>query len=190
MCEFLSNGNPANYKVFNKMHNHGTWATAAVGMIGYVMEDKNLTDIALYGSKKDGKTGFIKQLDVLFSPDGYFTEGPYYLRYAIWPFMVFAQVIQNKQPELKIFDYRDGVLNKAVDVLLQSSYKGEIFYLNDALEKTFKTQEIVYAVDIAFKNNSSEKELLDIVGQQGAFVVSDAGIFTAKAFYKEKNKEF
>lgn len=190
ICEFLSNGNPENYKVFNKMHNHGTWATAAVGMIGYVMRDKNLTDMALYGSNKDGKTGFIRQLDVLFSPDGYFTEGPYYQRYAIWPFMTFAQVIQNQQPELKIFAYRDGILLKAVDKLLQSSYMGEIFYLNDALTKTFKTQEIVYAVNIAYKNNPKNKSLFDIVRQQGDFIVSDAGIATAKAFYKEKNKPY
>lgn len=190
MCEFISNGNPANYKVFNKMHNHGTWATASVGMIGYVMGDKNLTDMALYGSNKDGKTGFIRQLDVLFSPDGYFTEGPYYQRYAIWPFMTFAQVIQHQQPELKIFEHRDGILLKAVDKLLQSSYNGEIFYLNDALSKTFKTQEIVYAVNIAYKNNPKNKSLFDIVRQQGDFIISDAGIATAKAFYKEKNKPY
>ena len=188
MAEFLHNGNPANYAVFNKMHNHGTWATASVGMIGYVMGDKNLADMALYGSNKDGKTGFIRQLDYLFSPDGYFTEGPYYQRYAIWPFMTFAQVIENQQPELKIFNYRDGVLLKAVDMLLQSSYMGEIFYLNDALTKTFKTQEIVYAVNIAYKNNPKNKAFFDIVGRQGDFIVSDAGIATAKAFYKEKNK--
>jgi len=187
MAEFLSNGNQPNYEVFNMMHNHGTWATAAVGMIGYVMGDKNLTDMALYGSNKDGKTGFIRQLDFLFSPDGYFTEGPYYQRYAIWPFMTFAQVIQNKQPELKIFQYREGILLKAVDILLQSSYQGEIFYLNDALPKTFKTQEIVYAVNIAFHNDPANKSLLDIARWQGDFVVSDAGIATAKALAKTKN---
>lgn len=190
ISEFISNGNPHNYAVFNKMHNHGTWATASVGMIGYVMGDKNLVDMALYGSKKDGKTGFIKQLDALFSPDGYFTEGPYYQRYAIWPFMTFAQVVQNQQPEVNIFGYRDGVLLKAVDVLIKSAYNGEIFYLNDALTKTYKTQEIVYAVDIAYKNNSSNKQLLDIARQQESFIVSDAGITTAKAVYKEKIKPY
>jgi oligo-alginate lyase len=187
MAEFLSNGNQPNYDVFNMMHNHGTWATAAVGMIGYAMGDKNLTQMALYGSNKDGRTGFIRQLDFLFSPDGYFTEGPYYQRYAIWPFMTFAQVIQNQQPELKIFEYRDGILMKAVDILLQSSYQGEIFYLNDALTKTFKTQEIVYAVNIAYSNNPGNKSLLDIARWQGDFVISDAGIATAKALSKEKN---
>ncbi|MCX6308778.1 MAG: alginate lyase family protein, partial [Bacteroidia bacterium] len=186
MAEFLSNGNPNNYAVFNKMHNHGTWATAAVGMIGYVMGDQELVKKALYGSNKDGKTGFIRQLDVLFSPDGYFTEGPYYQRYAIWPFMTFAQVIQNQQPDMRIFSYRDSILLKAVKTLLQCTYNGELFYLNDALAKTIKTQEIVSAVDIAFKNNPSDTQLLDIARQQESFSVSDAGFFTAKALTKEQ----
>lgn len=190
IAEFISNGNPNNYAVFNMMHNHGTWATASVGMIGYVMGDKNLVDMALYGSAKDGKTGFIKQLDYLFSPDGYFTEGPYYQRYAIWPFMTFAQVVENQQPEVGIFKYRDGILLKAVDVLIQSAYNGEILYLNDALEKTYKTQEIVYAVNIAFKNNPAQKQLLDIARQQESFIISDAGIATAKGVYKQKPEPY
>lgn len=190
VAEFISNGNPANYAVFNKMHNHGTWATTAVGMIGYAMGDKNLVDMALYGSKKDGKTGFIHQLDVLFSPDGYFTEGPYYQRYAIWPFMTFAQVIQNQQPELKIFGYRNGILLKAVNTSLQSTYNDEFVYLNDALYKTFKTQELVYAVDIAYMNNPTDYSLLDIANQQKSFFVSDAGLITAKAIKNNKIKPF
>lgn len=190
MAEFISNGNANNYAVFNKMHNHGTWATASVGMIGYAMGDKDLVGKALYGSNKDGKAGFIRQLDVLFSPDGYFTEGPYYQRYAIWPFMTFAQVIQNQQPELNIFNYRDGILKKAVNTLIQSAYNGEIFYLNDALQKTYKTQEIVYAVDIAYKNDPTNKQLLDIARQQESFIISGEGLATAKAVSKEKFNAF
>ena len=190
MAEFLSNGNDNNYETFNKMHNHGTWSLAAVGMIGYVMNDKDLIDKALYGSKKDGKTGFIRQLDVLFSPDGYYTEGPYYQRYALWPFVTFAQSIQNHQPELKIFDYRNNILLKAVNTSLQCVYNSEFFYLNDALTKTYKTQELVYAVDIAFKNNPNQTQLLDIAGQQNAFFVSDAGLITAKALLQKQAKPF
>ncbi len=185
-AEFLSNGNAANYETFNKMHNHGTWSQSAVGMTGFVLNNKDLIDRALYGSKKDGKTGFISQLNVLFSPDGYFTEGPYYQRYSIWPFMTFAQVIQNNKPELKIFEYRDSILLKAVNTLIQCSYNGEIFYMNDALQKTFKTQEIVYAVDIAYKNNPSNKQLLDIANQQQSFTVTGEGLATAKALKKQK----
>lgn len=190
MADFLSDGNPKNYATFNRMHNHGTWAEAAVGMIGYVMHDKNLVDKALYGSSKDGKTGFIKQLDVLFSPDGYFTEGPYYQRYAIWPFMTFAQAIENNQPELHIFKYRDGILLKAVNSLIQSSYDGEIFFLNDALPKTFQSQELVYAIDIAYLNNPTNKQLLDIARQQESYIVSDAGLETAKAVKNMQNQPF
>jgi len=190
MVEFISNGNPNNYATFNKMHNHGTWSMSAVGMIGYAMGNKDMVERALYGSKKDGRSGFIKQLDVLFSPDGYFTEGPYYQRYSIWPFMTFAQVIQNQQPELNIFKYRDGILHKSVNSVLQCAYNGEFFFLNDALLKTYKTQEIVYAVDIAYKNNPSDKQLLDIASQQGSFIVSDEGLATAKAVYQEKMQPF
>ncbi len=190
MAEFLSNGNESNYETFNKMHNHGTWSLAAVGMIGYVMNDKDLIDKALYGSKKDGNTGFIRQLNVLFSPDGYYTEGPYYQRYALWPFVTFAQAIQNHQPELKIFSYRDSILQKAVITSIQCAYNGKFFFLNDALPKTYKTQELVYAVDIAYKNNPNQKQLLDIAAQQGTFFVSDAGLITARALLQKQTKPF
>ncbi len=185
MAGFISNGNPDNYAVFNRMHNHGTWANAAVGMIGYVMRDQNLVDMALYGSKKDGSAGFFKQLEVLFSPDGYFTEGPYYQRYALWPFLVFAQAIQHQQPELDVFGFRNGILYRAVDAMTQLSYNGELFYLNDALQKTLKSTDIISSVDIAFRNNPEKKEWLEVARYQDAFLVSDAGIFTAKAMYRE-----
>ena len=63
--------------------------------------------------KKEGqKIGFFANVDEPFSPDGYFTEGPYYQRYASYPFLIFAQALQNKKPELKMFEYKDGVLIK------------------------------------------------------------------------------
>ena len=40
------------YETFNKIHNHGTWAVASVGMTGYVLGDKDLADRALLGSEK------------------------------------------------------------------------------------------------------------------------------------------
>ena len=40
------------------------------------------------------KAGFLAQLDGSFSPDGYFTEGPYYLRYAIWS-VFWLYILQN-----------------------------------------------------------------------------------------------
>lgn len=176
------NGNTANNKVFNKMHNHGTWAAAAVGMIGMAMGDDDLVEQALYGSDKSGKRGgFIRQLDYLFSPDGYFTEGAYYQRYAIWPFVVFAQCIDHNRPEIGIFKYRDGIITKAVATLTQLAYEGRFLRFNDALLKGYDAQELIYAVDIAYKADPSNKQLLDIAARyQGKFLPTDAGYAVAR----------
>lgn len=189
VAAFVENGTEANYATFNRMHNHATWANAAVGMTGYATGNRDLVDKALYGSEKDGKSGFLLQLEELFSPEGYFTEGAYYLRYAIWPFMLFAQTIELNEPELHIFERRDGILLKAVNALLQQSYNGEIIRANDALKKTFSTQEIVAAVDIAYWA-SHDPQLLSIAQQQGSFVLSSAGITTAKAIAAGKAEPF
>ena len=103
MARFLSEGSP---HVFNRIHNHATWANAGVGMTGYVLGDKDLVEKALLGLDKSGKAGFLRQLDLLFSPDGYYAEGPYYQRYALQPFVVFASAIQANDPGRKIFEYR------------------------------------------------------------------------------------
>lgn len=186
VAEFIMDGTPdndANRKVFNKMHNHGTWATSAVGMIGMVMGDDDLVDKALYGTDKTGKNGgFIRQLDCLFSPDGYFTEGAYYQRYAIWPFVTFAQCIDHARPELDIFAYRDSIILKAVDALLQMTYDGVFLRFNDALEKGYDAQELIYAVDIAYNADKSDKQLLSVARDyQKKVLVSDAGYAVAKA---------
>lgn len=185
MADFLMNGmegNRANNKVFNKMHNHATWATSAVGMIGMAMGDEDLVRKALYGTDETGKHGgFIQQLDYLFSPDGYFTEGAYYQRYAIWPFMVFAQCIEHNRPDLKIFQYRDGILLKAVSTLLQLAYDGRFMRFNDALLKGYDAQELVYAVNIAYNADPSNKTLLDVAARYQDWVLpTDAGFVVAR----------
>ena len=78
MADFFSVGAP---ETFNKVHNHGTWATAAVGLTGYAIGDDEYVEQALLGLDKSGEAGFLKQMDVLFSPDGYYNEGPYYHRF-------------------------------------------------------------------------------------------------------------
>jgi len=169
MADFIMDGmgdNHANNKTFNKMHNHATWATAAVGMIGFAMNREDYVKKALYGSDETGKHGgFIRQMDYLFSPDGYFTEGAYYQRYAIWPFVIFAQCIENKLPELKIFSYRDSILSKALSTLIQLSYEGEFFHINDALLKGLSAQELVYAADILYNVHPSDKSLLSVANE-------------------------
>jgi len=178
-------------KTFNKIHNHGTWAVAGVGMTGYVLEDQDMVDRALYGSNKDKKTGFLKQIDMLFSPEGYYSEGPYYQRYAMMPFMLFAQAIQNNQPDLKIFEYRNQLLGKAVTTVLQlTDENGAFFPFNDALkEKNYLTSELIFASNIAYAyyNNDS---LLPIILEHQKVSISGAGLEVAKGLNNFESKAY
>lgn len=169
-----------NQRTFENIHNHGTWAVAGVGMISYVMGDKDMVERSLYGLDKSGKGGFMKQIDQLFSPDGYFEEGPYYQRYSLQPFMTFAQAIDNNEPQRKIFEFKDGVLLKAVTTLLQmTEANGQFFHFNDALDKTWETIELVWGVDIAYQKTGN-KQLLSIARLQDMVVMCDAGCKVAE----------
>ncbi|MEM8548616.1 MAG: heparinase II/III family protein [Pseudomonadota bacterium] len=193
----------ANPRFFNRIHNHSTWGNAAVGMIGLAMDDDELLQRALFGLPTgslsqdrgakdddggliydpDGRAGFLANLDAPFSPDGYYTEGPYYQRYAMYPFLVFAQALQNKRPEFEIFARRDGVLLKAVDALLQlTDADGEFFPLNDAQKGMANSaSSLVAAIDIAFHANPSNAGLLSVAAEQGRVMLNDAGFAVAQA---------
>lgn len=166
-ADFISIGSP---QFFNRVHNHSTWGNVAVGMIALVMDDAELLDRALNGLKEDGlpagmkdndgglikqegqKTGFLANVDEPFSPDGYYNEGPYYQRYAMYPFLVFAEALQNTKPDLKIFEYKKGILIKSVYALLNlTNSEGEFFPLNDGQKgMSYYSRELVSSVDIAY----------------------------------------
>lgn len=172
MATFLSEGQP---ETFNRIHNHGTWAAAAVGMTGYVLDEEKWVQQALLGLDRSGEAGFLRQLDELFSPDGYYAEGPYYQRYALMPFVLFAQAIEKNEPERNIFGYRDGVLVKAVYATVQQSYAGRFFPINDAIrEKGLNTAELQYALAIVYDLNG-DTSLLDIVTMQDGVVPTPEG---------------
>jgi len=179
MAKFLSEDS---YEVFNKIHNHGTWSVAAVGMTGMVLGDDDMVQRSIYGSNKDGKTGFIAQLDHLFSSDGFYSEGPYYHRYAILPFIAFAQAIENNEPEVKIFEHRDGILRKAVTTLLQlTDEKGRFYPINDAIKsKTWESDEVVFATNIAY-NQYKDASLLPVIKMMNKISYTDAGVIAANA---------
>lgn len=179
-------------ETFDKIHNHGTWDIAAVGMTGYVLNKPEYVEMAIKGSAKDGKTGYLAQIDQLFSPDGYYTEGPYYQRYALLPFLIFAKAIHNFQPGLKIFEYRNQLLAKAINTTLQLTYTdGTFFPINDAIKgKTYETPELVYGVDIAYADIKPSPELLDIARRQGDVIVSDAGLKIAVDLQAGKSRPF
>lgn len=170
--EFLSVESQA---TFDRIHNHATWATAGVGMTGYLLGDQDMVDRALYGSDKSGKVGFIKQTDLLFSPEGYYGEGPYYQRYALMPFMVFADAIERNDPDKKIFEHRDGILLKALTTTVQLTYGGYFFPFNDAIrDKSLNTEELYHGISIAY-NKTGDPGLLSIAKGQGRTVLTPAG---------------
>jgi len=185
MAVFLSEDH---VQELDRIHNHGTWTCAAVGMAGYVMNDKNLVEKALYGSKKDRSGGFLRQLDLLFSPDGFFTEGLYYARYALMPFYTFAQVVENNQPELKIFDYRGQILKRALNTALQLTYTNGVFIpINDAAkDKTYISPEMVVSIDIAFSRYGEDVNLLFVAAKHNEVTLSGAGVEVAKAIAAKK----
>jgi len=208
MADFLSVENP---QFFNRIHNHSTWANAAVGMIGLVMDDEDLIQKSLYGlpikegnsldKDNDGgyiyekgiaKAGFLAQLDGSFAPDGYFTEGPYYLRYAIFPFLKFSKALSSKMPELDIMNYRDGIMTKAIYALLnQTDANGVFFPINDSQKgMSWEARELVTAVDILYYEDPSNKTLLDIARRQGKVLLDDTGLAVAKALDNNEDKPY
>lgn len=186
MAAFLT-GEPT---TFDRIHNHSTWANAGVGMTGYVLRDKALVEQALKGSDRSGKVGFLRQLDLLFSPDGYYAEGPYYQRYALQPFVVFAQAIEDNEPERKIFAYRDGIVLKAIRTAVQTTYAGYFFPINDAMpDKSLKTEELYQGVAIGYAA-SGDSGLLGIAQWQGKVALSPQGFAVARDLAAGKAKPF
>lgn len=184
---FLSKESP---HTFNKVHNHGTWANAAVGMTGYVLGKKQWAQWALLDLQLSGKGGFLRQLDTLFSPDGYYTEGPYYQRYALMPFVTFARAININEPERDIFGYRDGILLKAIETTVELSYNGLFFPLNDAIKsKGINTIELVHGVALAFRL-TGEPRFLDIAQQQGVVLLTADGLAVARAIQQGKAEPY
>jgi len=187
VAAFLSTESPG---TFDKVHNHGTWATAAVGMTGYVIDDQELVEQALYGLDKSGKAGFLRQVDELFSPQGYYTEGPYYQRYALLPFITFAKAIQNNEPKRDIFGYRDGVILKAIKATIDLSYNGLFFGINDAIkDKGIDTVELVQGVTIAY-GLTGDPQLLDIAKRQEQIILTGDGLKVANALDANKAKPY
>lgn len=207
-AEYISVENP---QFFNRIHNHSTWGNAGVGMIGLVMGDEELVRWALYGldqgvsghiaKDNDGgsiqlkgqtEAGFLAQLDHAFSPDGYYTEGPYYQRYAMYPFLIFAQGLANKKPELDILNYRDGLLVKAVYALInQTNVAGEFFPINDAQKgMSLASRELVNAVSMAYHYGGMDEGLLSIIQDQGRVPLNDSGLSAARSIANGKSQPY
>lgn len=169
---------------FNLIHNHGVWACAGVGITGIATDNDEWVQMALYGTEKKGITsGYLSQLDGLFSPDGYYTEGPYYVRYALLPFYIFANALNNARPALKIFAYRGRILQKALLAALQQTNTDGAFYtFNDGMkDKDYTASELVTAVDIAWKVYGKQEGLLTVAAKQNRVLLNGGGALVAGA---------
>jgi hypothetical protein len=177
---------------FDRLHNHSVWACAGVGIIGLASNNKDYVDMALYGTDKKGKVGFIAQMDNLFSPDGYYTEGPYYVRYAILPYMLFANALDNANPKMKIFEHRDNILQKALTTCLQqTNINGSFFPLNDALkEKDYTSNELVTAIDIARNRYGNDNGLLTVAKKQNRVSLDKGGLLISNALKSNKIENY
>ncbi|WP_417600822.1 heparinase II/III domain-containing protein [Owenweeksia hongkongensis] len=161
---------------FNKIHNHAMWGVAGVGMAGYVLDHPEWVDAALNGGDKSGNSGYFKQIDQLFSPDGYYSEGPYYQRYALMPLVILAQAIEANQPEIKVLEYKDGVILKTIETTVQlSACNGYFFPLNDAVKaKSIETPELGYALPLVFDHSENPDLWVEAMKQNGNVVLTDA----------------
>ena len=175
-----------NKQEFDKIHNHGMWACAAVGLYGIVIRDMELVKMALYGTKKDGSSGFLKQLDELFSPDGYYMEGPYYVRYTIRPLLKFAEALERNIPKLKIYEYRDKIVKKAYYSAVNTTFPNGIFFpINDA-SKTMdiRAPGMVFGNSIINHRYENDQNLLKLCEIQGNVLLNESGYITSKAYSK------
>ncbi|MCL5126865.1 alginate lyase family protein [Algibacter sp. L4_22] len=205
-ADYISIENP---QFYNRVHNHSTWGNAAVGMIGLVMNDEELINRALYGIKdlemdktakdddggyinKDGKAGFLANIEEPFSPDGYYNEGPYYQRYAMYPFLIFAEGLHNVRPDVKIFEYKEGVLLKSINALLNlSDADGDFFPLNDGQKgMSYYNSALVTAVDISYHFGVQDPGLLSIAKQQNRVLLDDSGLAVALGIKNGEEKPF
>ncbi len=170
-------------KEFDRIHNHGTWATASVGMLGLVIGDTSYVSRALYGTQHNGTGGFLRQLDLLFSPDGYYMEGPYYIRYALMPFFYFAEALNRTRPDVHIFEYRDSILKKGLYAAVQTAFPNGVFPpINDASRTMDITSpEVVLAVDLAYRQYGANPNLLGAAYIQNEVILNGAGLAIAKS---------
>jgi len=98
--------------------------------------------------------------------------------------------IERNEPQRKIFGRKDGVLLKAVDTLVQSSYGGYFFPINDALlDKGLDTEELVAGIAIAYAQ-SGDGRLLSIAERQGRTLLTPEGLQVAEALAAGRTKPF
>lgn len=163
---------------FDIVHNHGLWAVAAVGICGYAINDQESVDKALYGLKMDKVSGgFLAQLDQLFSPDGYYMEGPYYHRFSLRPIYLLAEAIERRQPEIGIYEFNDSVIKTTSYSVFKTAFPdGTLPALNDS-SKTISINDegVIMATSVCYHRYEQTETLLGMADHQQDVWVHSSG---------------
>ncbi|MCT7943023.1 heparinase II/III domain-containing protein [Shewanella holmiensis] len=169
---------------FDRIHNHGIWAVAAVGICGLAVGKREYLEMSVYGIDRNDTGGFLAQISQLFAPSGYYMEGPYYHRYAIRPTCVFAEVLHRHMPEVNIYQYKDGVIGNTVQALLSTAYpNGEFPALNDASRTMGITDMgVQVAVSVYSKHYGLDDNLLGMAKIQDAVWMHPCGLALSQAY--------
>lgn len=169
---------------FDIIHNHGLWAVAAVGICGYAINDQASVDKALYGLKLDKVSGgFLAQLDQLFSPDGYYMEGPYYHRFSLRPIYLFAEAIERRQPEIGIYQFNDSVIKTTSYAVMSTAFPdGTLPALNDS-SKTISINDegVIMATSVCYHRYEQNDTLLSMANHQQDVWVHISGLTLSNA---------
>ncbi|MEH0759144.1 heparinase II/III family protein [Vibrio sp. 16] len=169
---------------FDRIHNHGIWAVAAVGICGLAIGKPEYLEMSVYGQDRDDTGGFLAQISQLFAPSGYYMEGPYYHRYAIRPTCVFAEVVHRHMPEVDIYNYKDKVIGNTVQAMLATAYpNGEFPALNDASRTMSITDMgVQVAVSVYSKHYGLDDNILGMAKIQNAVWMHPCGLELSQAY--------
>ncbi len=171
---------------FDRIHNHGIWAVAAVGICGLAIGKPEYLEMSVYGQDRDDTGGFLAQISQLFAPSGYYMEGPYYHRYAIRPTCVFAEVVHRHMPEVDIYNYKNKVIGNTVQAMLATAYpNGEFPALNDASRTMSITDMgVQVAVSVYSKHYGLDDNILGMAKIQNAVWMHPCGLELSQAYDK------
>ncbi|AIV05202.1 chondroitin lyase [Vibrio harveyi] len=171
---------------FDRIHNHGIWAVAAVGICGLAIGKPEYLEMSVYGQDRDDTGGFLAQISQLFAPSGYYMEGPYYHRYAIRPTCVFAEVVHRHMREVDIYNYKDKVIGNTVQAMLATAYpNGEFPALNDASRTMSITDMgVQVAVSVYSKHYGLDDNILGMAKIQNAVWMHPCGLELSQAYDK------
>ncbi|MEZ8094259.1 heparinase II/III family protein [Photobacterium swingsii] len=169
---------------FDRIHNHGIWAVAAVGICGLAIGKPEYLEMSVYGQDRNETGGFLTQISELFAPSGYYMEGPYYHRYAIRPTCVFAEVIHRHMPEVDIYNYKDKVIGNTIQAMLATAYpNGEFPALNDASRSMSITDMgVQVAVSVYSQHYGLNDNILGMAKIQDAVWMHPCGLTLSQAY--------